>query len=138
MGYVSRVTDPNGHWMSMQLVEGTLTAGSDGADTDESDFEVAGEVIRTEVKATTLKSGAYVKGYESDALNAVGSRGDFCNVAGAGTAVAKEVYPWVAKTDITGTAVSNEYGAPVVHGKITMALSGANENEVVTYRVYIQ
>ena len=142
MGYVSRITDSDGWLLPGQLVEGTLTAAVDGTATDESDNEVVGEVVRVELKAATLKNSATVKGYESDALGAVGSRNDFCAAVGAGSAFAKEILPGILGTDIVGANLSGGLAGnvfrPKVHGKVTMALAGANEGEVVSYRILIR
>jgi hypothetical protein len=124
--------------MHDSIVDFTLTASAAGTASQTTDYEYFGEVVRVELKAATLKTSATVKGYETSAYGAVGSRNDFLAAVGAGSALAKNVLPQVLATDITGANLSGWYQHPVVAGKLTLALAGANEGEIVYGRVYIR
>ncbi len=140
MAYVRTLMNVNGHPLPMQLVEFDLTADDDGVDSEESDFEVAGRVVRCELyTADTVANAATIKGYESDALCAVGSRHDFLSYTKSGAAaLSTQVLPTIQRTDITGSAVSGEYAPPVVFGKLTVAIAGFTAATGVKVRVYVE
>ena len=130
----------NGLPLATQIIDFSLTAGADGTDSDESDFPVAGRVVRCELYTTdTVADNATIKGYESDALCAVGSRHDFLNYTKSGAAaLSAQILPTIQRTDITGSVVSGEYAPPIVSGKLTVAIAGFTEATGIKVRVYVE
>ena len=124
--------------MGIVITDFILTASAAGTASASSDYEVFGEVMRIQLKAAMLKNNATIKGYETNGFNAVGSRNDFLAAVGAGSALSKEVLPQILSTDITGANLTGCWQHPVVGGKLTFALAGANEGEIVYGRVFVR
>jgi len=122
------------------LVDFDLTASVAGTDTDESDYPVGGRVVRCELfTADTVANNATIKGYESDALCAVGSRHDFLAYTKSGAAaLSAQILPTIQRTDVAGSAVSAQYGPPIVAGKLTVAIAGFTAGTGIKVRVYVE
>lgn len=126
--------------LGLQVVEAHFVSTGTGSQTLETPFVVAGVVDRVELYCSpTIDDAATIKGYESDAYGAVGSRGDFLayTKSGAG-ALSAQIYPTIQRTDIGGGAVSAEYAPPVVGGKLTFAIAGVTATREVLIRTYIR
>ena len=140
MATLWRASDPYGNKIGPQVVSFSLLAGAGGTDSDESDFEVGGRVARVELyTADTVANGATIKGYESDALCAVGSRHDFLAYTKSGAAaLSAQILPTIQRTDSAGSSVSGEYAPPIVAGKLTVAIAGFTEGTGIQVVVYVE
>lgn len=120
----------------------TIAAGQTaGSTTTTKDYN--GIVERVEIDpGAALTASATIKGYGESTV-AASARELFLNYSVPNPAVERVFQPMVAATDATGAAISYDgtrpiYKAPVVAGKLTIAVSTATAADNVVVRVYVR
>jgi len=133
---MAKVTMPSNYGIrdgSTYVWETTLIASAGGTASATSDNAFNGEVVRVDLITGTLNSGADLTAKDTNQDTATTAY--FINATNI--AADATYYPSVDLTSNTGAARSSYVPFPIA-GKIELALSGADEADDLTVRVYVR